>query len=118
MQNQKTNTHMASDLVGQSSEEDPGASRRKKFSTRGRLEKIKQIQSYVDQGFSIKAAVQKVGISEQTYYNWKKKDKPESALDDLAKLEAENMELKKLLAEKLREENRILKKRIMGVSGK
>ncbi|MFU0507363.1 transposase [Pseudaminobacter sp. NGMCC 1.201702] len=55
------------------------------------------------------------GISEQTYYQWKKSAAPASTngdLKDLLALEEENVRLKKLLAERLREENAELKKRL------
>jgi putative transposase len=59
-------------------------------------------------GESIKAAVKKAGISEQTYYQWKKaagQTIPSDELKDLLKLEEENTRLKKLLADRLRNEN-------------
>jgi putative transposase len=64
---------------------------------------------------SIKAAVQKAGISEQTYYQWKKaagQTTQTDELKDLVKLEEENARLKKLLADRLRKENAELRKKL------
>lgn len=70
---------------------------------------------------TVKTALQKVGISEQTYYNWKKdsatkvQNEPVQQSDELkalVELEAENQRLRKALAEKLRSENAELRKRL------
>ncbi|MDH2089153.1 transposase [Rhizobium pusense] len=62
-----------------------------------------------------------MGISDQTYYTWKKgvaqpaitTDDQRPAYDDeLDELEAENRRLRKLLSEKLRTENADLRKRL------
>ncbi|KAB1084053.1 transposase [Neorhizobium galegae] len=77
-------------------------------------------------GVTLKDAVKTVGISDQTYYQWKKAVKSEGAAvrkapvpvpftDDLAEfiqLEEENQRLRKLLAEKLRTENAELRRRL------
>lgn len=70
---------------------------------------------------TVKTALTKFGISEQTYYNWKKasetKDHVEPVqqsdeLKALVELEAENQRLRKALATKLRNENAELRKRL------
>lgn len=73
------------------------------------MQKLAQIEK------SIRNATSRAGISEQTYYQWKKIAAPRSTgddLKDLLALEAENVRLKKLLAERLRAENAELKKRL------
>lgn len=89
-------------------------------------EEIAGIISAVDQmraeGAALKDATRRTGITEQTYYQWKKRARPgrpamavQSAEDDLASLrclEAENERLRRLLGEKLRVENADLRKRL------
>jgi len=56
-----------------------------------------------------------VGVSEQTYYQWKKAAEiaaPTDDLKDLLALEEENKRLKRQLAERLRQENAELKKKL------
>ncbi|MEX2745778.1 transposase [Rhizobium mongolense] len=90
-------------------------------------EKIGQIEAQVADGATLKEAVKTAGISDQTYYQWKKTTAqpvtriPAAAVsvdDELAEfiqLEEENRRLRKLLSEKLRAENADLSKRL-GVS--
>jgi len=89
---------------------------RKVYSERERAQKLGQIEQSISRGSSIKRAVGQVGISEQTYYQWKKAAAPASSqgddLKDLVALEEENVRLKKLLAERLRKENADLKKKL------
>lgn len=80
---------------------------------RGRL--LSQIEKAIGRGESIKNATGRAGISEQTYYQWKKAAPPASesgGLKDLVALEEENTRLKGLLAERLRKENAELKKKL------
>ncbi|PYE43007.1 putative transposase [Rhizobium sp. PP-F2F-G20b] len=97
-----------------------------------RAEKIRRIEdSLTKDGLSLKAAVEAVGISDQTYYQWKRAEKPAgvsstpsatstsaappsvgSELADLIKLEEENQRLRRLLGEKLRAENAELRRRL------
>ncbi len=88
---------------------------RKTYSRQERAQKLGEIQKLIGAGESVKAATRKAGISEQTYYQWKKPGAPKASsneLSDLAKLEAENTRLKKLLAERLQKENAELKKKL------
>ncbi|MBB5574704.1 transposase [Rhizobium paranaense] len=82
-----------------------------------------QIDAQLANGTTLKDAVKSLGISDQTYYQWKKAAKsadkveatPAGEVDDLAEfteLEAENARLRKLLAEKLRAENAELRRRL------
>lgn len=91
--------------------------------------RIAQIENDVAGGATLKDAVKKIGISDQTYYQWKKAvakpavapaaskttDKLISADDEIAEflaLEEENRRLRKLVSEKLRAENADLRKRL------
>ena len=93
-------------------------SARKRYSEKERSQKLGEIQSLIKAGESVRGATKKAGISEQTYYQWKKpttKETQTGDLKDLVKLEAENARLKKLLSERLRKENADLKKKL-GIS--
>lgn len=88
---------------------------RKVHSEAERAQKLGQIEKSVGRGESIKSAAKQAGISEQTYYQWKKGAVPASEcndLKDLLALEEENARLKTLLAERLRKENAELKKKL------
>lgn len=88
-----------------------------------RLEKLSQIEHLLSEGSTLKAAAKEAGISDQTFYQWKraapssdaKSADPaptEDSLTTLIELEAENLRLRRLLAEKLRAENADLRKRL------
>lgn len=86
---------------------------RKVHSEKERARKLDQIDKAVGRGDTIKSAIKKVGISEQTYYQWKNAAASASGsgdLKDLLALEEENKRLKKLLAKRFRKENSELKK--------
>jgi putative transposase len=94
------------------------------YSEQEKIEKLKLIETEVTESKStLKDAIKTAGISEQTYYNWKRtatpvvqrEKKPVAAgdeLTDLVQLEEENQRLRKILAEKLRAENAELRKRL------
>ena len=95
----------------------------RKYSPEERAAIMAQVAKVTASGkISIKRALEKIGISEQTYYNWKKAEAPKAAaktksspaidLQELIALEEENQKLRKELAEKLRAENAELKKRL------
>jgi len=103
--------------VSQSGEAPAAAVRtgRKVYSEMERTQKLAQIEKSISGGASIRSAVKQAGISEQTYYQRKKAAAPASASDDLKDLlalEEENKRLKSLLAERLRNENAELKKKL------
>ena len=88
---------------------------RKVYSEKERAQKLDQIEKSIGRGGSIKSSVRQAGISEQTYYQWKKAAAPKLAsgdLKDLVALEEENTRLKGLLAERLRKENAELKRKL------
>lgn len=92
------------------------ARRTARYSHDERAEKLGLIEGLLARGKStLKDAVKKAGITEQTYYHWKKasgKAGKGDGLKDLVKLEEENQRLRKLLAEKLRAENAELRQRL------
>jgi putative transposase len=87
---------------------------RRTYSEKERAQKLGEIEKQTGRGESVKAAVKKAGISEQTYYQWKKAAGQTlgDELKDLVKLEEENARLKKLLADRLRKENVELRKKL------
>lgn len=88
---------------------------RKVYSQKERDQKLAQIEKLIGRGGTLKAAVQEAGITEQSYYHWKKAAAGQTEgddLKDLLTLEEENKRLKRLLAERLRKENAELKKRL------
>ncbi|MBM7046051.1 transposase [Rhizobium lusitanum] len=100
------------------------AAKPRRYSEQERGEKLKLIGTQVTGGTStLRDAIKNAGISEQTYYQWKraakavdqKGEKPvpvSNGLADLVQLEEENQRLRKILAEKLRAENAELRKRL------
>lgn len=93
----------------------PAKAPRKMHSAKERAQKLSQIEKSIAAGASSKSAVSQAGISEQTYYQWKKAAAPTSESDelkDLVALEEENKRLKEMLADRLRKENAELKSRL------
>ncbi|WP_432289529.1 transposase (plasmid) [Aminobacter sp. BA135] len=106
--------------------------KRKTYSENEKAEKLKLIAKKVAEGkTSLQEVVKSTGISVQTYYQWKRNEKPAAKKNDapaarkvervatggnelaeLVQLEAENNRLRSLLAEKLRAENLELRKRL------
>jgi hypothetical protein len=88
---------------------------RRIYSEKERAQMLALIQKSISGGATLKSAVKEAGISEQTYYQWKKAALPASVgddLKDLVALEEENKRLKSLLAERLRKENAELKRKL------
>ncbi|WP_026622769.1 putative transposase (plasmid) [Ensifer sp. WSM1721] len=96
-----------------------------RYSDTERAEKLSQIEVRASAGETLKAAIKEAGISEQTYYQWKRaagaaeepvaKAEASAGVDtlaDLVALEEENMRLRTKLADKLRAENAELRKRL------
>ncbi|WP_287104223.1 transposase [Mesorhizobium sp.] len=104
--------------TGSSTGEAPAAAvrtGRKVYSEKERAQKLDLIASSISGGATLKSAVKQAGISEQTYYHWKKAAAPSATSDeltDLLALENENKRLKSLLAERLRKENAELKRKL------
>jgi putative transposase len=88
---------------------------RKTYSEQEQAQKLGEIEKQTGRGKSVKDAVKRAGISEQTYYRWKRAagQAPQSGeLKDLVKLEEENARLKRLLADRLRKENAELRRKL------
>ena len=99
--------------------EAPAKARR--YSEIERSQKVEVIDADLAKGATLRAAVKSAGVSEQTYYQWKRIAKTSQeteqtshniAFADLVELEAENQRLRRQLAEKLRRENEELRKRL------
>lgn len=102
----------------------PRTAKFRKYSEQEKIEKLKLIETQVAEGKStLSDAVDSAGISEQTFYNWKRAVKPVDQSDvksapagdelaDLVQLEEENKRLRRLLGEKLRTENAELRRRL------
>lgn len=98
------------------------ATKAKRYSSAERSSILASVAKDLDNGkTTLKAALKTVGVSEQTYYKWKRdadKNEPAAsapqsdALKDLVALEAENHRLRKELADKLRAENAELRRRL------
>jgi len=74
------------------------------------INKLREAEVYINQGVSISEASRKIGVTEQTYYRWRKEYgglRIEQA-KRLKELEKENSRLKKLVAD-LSLDNAILK---------
>ncbi len=83
---------------------------RKGFTAEQIIKKLREVELLVSQGSTIGAASKKIGVTEQTYYRWRKEYggmRIEQA-KRLKELEKENTRLKKLVAD-LSLDNAILK---------
>ncbi|MGO7169630.1 transposase [Rhizobium leguminosarum] len=99
------------------------SSRGRKYSSEERQEKLRLIEAELQGGKArLKDAVKSAGITEQTYYVWKRArgsskppiamDAQDHSLEELLSLEKENTRLRLLLAQKLRHENLELRKKL------
>ena len=83
---------------------------RKNFTPEQIINKLREAEIHINQGISISEASRKIGVTEQTYYRWRKEYgglRIEQA-KKLKNLEKENARLKKLVAD-LSLDNAILK---------
>jgi len=83
---------------------------RKNFTPEQIINKLREAEIHINQGISISEASRKIGVTEQTYYRWRKEYgglRIEQA-KRLKSLEKENARLKKLVAD-LSLDNAILK---------
>ncbi|KQU89519.1 hypothetical protein ASD00_27115 [Ensifer sp. Root31] len=96
---------------------------RTRFTAEEQRAKLASIEAQISGASTLKDAVRIVGISEQTYYNWKNSGKQDEATSrdslpasdgfaELVEIDAENQRLRKLLSEKLRAENVDLRKKL------
>ena len=76
---------------------------RKRYSDEDILKLLREIEVHVHSGMYVVSACRKAGVSDKTYYAWRKKFGGMEASDvrRLKQLEDENTKLKKLLAESM-----------------
>jgi len=74
---------------------------RKNYTTEQIIVKLREIEVLCSQGKNVSEAVRSSGITEQTYYRWRKEygSMSTSEAKRLKELEKKNMRLKKLVAE-------------------
>ena len=88
---------------------------KKTFTPEQIINKLREAEVHINQGISISEASRKIGVTEQTYYRWRKEYgglRIEQA-KRLKSLEKENARLKKLVAD-LSLDNAILKEAAEG----
>jgi transposase-like protein len=88
---------------------------RKNFTPEQIINKLREAEVHINQGISIAEASRKIGVTQQTYYRWRKEYgglRIEQA-KKLKSLEKENTRLKKLVAD-LSLDNAILKEAAEG----
>ena len=88
---------------------------RKTYTPEQIINKLREAEIHINQGISIAEASRKIGITEQTYYRWRKEYggmRIEQA-KRLKELEKENARLKKLVAD-ISLDNAILKEAAEG----
>jgi putative transposase len=88
---------------------------RKNFTPEQIINKLREAEIHINQGISISEVSRKIGVTEQTYYRWRKEYgglRIEQA-KKLKSLEKENTRLKKLVAD-LSLDNAILKEAAQG----
>ena len=74
---------------------------RKRHSDEDILKLLREIELALASGYDVATACRSVGISDATYYNWRKRfgGMARSQLSEMKALEKENMGLKKIVAE-------------------
>lgn len=89
--------------------------KRKRYTSEQIVTHLRKVEAQTAQGSTIAEATKKLGITEQTYYRWKKQygGMDRDHVKRLKELEQENARLKKLLAEKDLD-NDILKEALRG----
>jgi putative transposase len=90
---------------------------RRSFTPERIINKLREAEIYINQGISIAEASRKIGVTQQTYYRWRKEYgglRIEQARK-LKNLEKEKARLKKLVAD-LALDNAILKEAVEGNS--
>lgn len=74
---------------------------RKRYSDEDVLKLLREIEVHLSSGLDVASACRSVGISDATYYNWRKRfgGMGKSQLSEFKALEKENGRLKKIVAE-------------------
>jgi len=88
---------------------------RVRFAAEQIIGKLREAEVLLGQGLSIGEAIRRLGVSEQTYYRWRKEygGMRVDQAKRLKELEAENARLKKIVAD-LSLDNSILKETVRG----
>jgi len=82
----------------------------KKYTIEQIIVKLREVELYCGQGKTVSEAVRQIGVTEQTYYRWRKEygGMATSEAKRLKELEKENARLKRLVAD-ISLENAVLK---------
>lgn len=74
---------------------------RKRYSDEDILELLREIEVHLHDGMDVISACRKAGVSDKTYYSWRKKfgGMGRSQLSKMKSLQKENDRLKKIVAE-------------------
>jgi len=74
---------------------------RKRFSDEDILKLLREIEVHIHGGMDVVSACRKAGVSDKTYYSWRKKfgGIGRSQLSEMKSLQKENDRLKKIVAE-------------------
>ena len=74
---------------------------RRRFSAEEIIQKLREAEGHLSQGNTIPEACRKIGVTDQTYYRWRKEygGVRTDQAKRLKELERENARLKKLVAE-------------------
>ena len=88
---------------------------RKRFSAEQIVDKLREAEVEIAKGITIGQVCKKLGVSEQTYYKWRREygGMRTDQAKRLKELEQENSRLKKLIADQALD-NAILKKALSG----
>jgi len=75
---------------------------RKNYSPEQIIRKLRETEVYIGEGMTAREASRQIGVTEQTYYRWRKEygGMQVEQAKRLKVLEKENMRLKRLVAEK------------------
>ena len=74
---------------------------RKRYSDEDILKLLREIEVHIHRGMDVVSACRKAGVSDKTYYDWRKKfdGMGRSQLSEMRSLQKENDRLKKIVAE-------------------
>ena len=74
---------------------------RKRYSDEDILKLLREIEIHIHGGMDVVSACRKAGVSDKTYYSWRKKfgGMGRSQLSEMKSLQKENDRLKKIVAE-------------------
>ena len=74
---------------------------RKRYSDEDILNLLREIEIHIHGGMNVVSACRKAGVSDKTYYSWRKKfgGMGRSQLSEMKSLQKENDRLKKIVAE-------------------